>query len=677
VLAPDRIATSHATVLRDEPQARESGALGIALGLFAAVWHAFLMTSATNDNFLHLTLARQWLSGDWPVRDFFDQASILQYAISAVAQVIVGDRLVSEALVVGLAWAISTYLVFELVRRLTGHPVVATLAALLLITAGARGYSYPKGLIYAVAAPLWWRYVHAPDRKGVALLGAWAAVAFYWRADHGVYVALGVPLACLAAHGVRLLSLSRCVVAGAAMLALVAPFLGYVQATLGLPEYIQTGVAAAQTEHLTQGPHEWPVLRFGRRTVVAEPADAYAPAIGIRWVSESTAEQRQQVLARYDLTPIASDDNAVERVRLSARSIANLRAVVNEPLVADTSGVDRSSGTLSPSSWNAWQRWKFNHAWLRMRVLPALDSEARASEVAVALFYAFPIAMILTARWLTGYLRNVSSAQLVAFATFVLIVDAGMLRLPFPARMGDGVVLSAVAFGCCVSGMWRASIASWWLPRSVLSAGAVALTLAVLTSVSSASRFDERISDLAGGGMSLARARASWQAVYDELTASPPLSYYVDRRARFSLLLAGYVRDCVPEGERLLVLWFEPEIYYYGDRLMAQRHLVFAPTWAGVAHEQRMTIDKIIRFAPPVVLARQSALEGYARASYPGVVDYLQREYRLAATIAEEGEDYMIFARRDRTPLRGFGSGEWPCFVREPTRWSRVGIPRD
>jgi hypothetical protein len=165
--------------------------------------------------------------------------------------------------------------------------------------------------------------------------------------------------------------------------------------------------------------------------------------------------------------------------------------------------------------------------------------------------------------------------------------------------------------------------------------------------------------------------------VYDELTASPPLSYYVDRRARFSLLLAGYVRDCVPEGERLLILWFEPEIYYYGDRLMAQRHLVFAPTWAGVAHEQRMTIDKIIRFAPPVVLARQSALEGYARASYPGVVDYLQREYRLAATIAEEGEDYMIFARRDRTPLRGFGSGEWPCFVREPTRWSRVGIPRD
>jgi hypothetical protein len=110
---------------------------------------------------------------------------------------------------------------------------------------------------------------------------------------------------------------------------------------------------------------------------------------------------------------------------------------------------------------------------------------------------------------------------------------------------------------------------------------------------------------------------------------------------------------------------------------MAQRHLVFAPTWAAVAHEQRMTIDKIGRFAPPIVLARRSALQGYAGASYPGVVDYVQREYRLAATVTEDGEDYLIFARRDRAPLRGFRSGEWPCFVREVSDWSRVGYPED
>jgi hypothetical protein len=126
----------------------------------------------------------------------------------------------------------------------------------------------------------------------------------------------------------------------------------------------------------------------------------------------------------------------------------------------------------------------------------------------------------------------------------------------------------------------------------------------------------------------------------------------------------------------LLVLWFEPEIYYYSDRLMAQRHLGFAPALAPLAHEQRMTLDKIVRFSPPIALARRSALDEYARASYPSVIDYVEREYRLASTVVEEGEDYLIFVRRDRQVLRTFGSGGWPCFVAQPSLWSRAGQPK-
>ena len=617
---------------------------GVGLAVFAAAWHAFLMTSATNDNFLHLTLAKQWLAGDWPVRDFFDEASILQYAISAVAQAIGGDRLISEAVVVGLAWAVSTYLVFVLVRRLSGYSMVAAVAALLLITAGARGYSYPKGLVYAVAATLWWQYVDSPTTRRVVLLGAWAAVAFYWRADHGVYVALAVPIACLVAHGLRPAIVTRCLAAGATTVALVAPFLVYVQATLRVPEYVQTGVAAAQTEHVTQGPHAWPVLRFWTNAAIIEPAESYAPTIGIRWTSESSAEERRQLLARYDLTLIESEDAAVDRVRLSARSVANLRAVINEPIVADTAGVDRSSGTLSPASWETFRRWKFDHPWLRVRILPTLDSEARTSEIAVALFYALPIAMIVAAPWFARSLSGPNAAQLAGFASWALIVDAAMLRLPFPARMADAVVLSAIVFGCCVAAIWRAATVSRGLLRPLLGVAALALSIAVFVTVTVAGRFGDRITDLAGGWTSLARAQAAWSAVYEELVASPPLSYYIDKRARFSLHLAAYVRDCVPETERLLVFWFEPEIYYYGDRLMAQRHLVFPPAWANVAHEQTMTLERINRFAPPIALARRSALDGYAgplRRYLRRVVEVpFEREYRLARrpppTIGEE-----------------------------------------
>jgi len=123
---------------------------GLLLASLAAIWHAFLMTAASNDNFLHMTLAKQWLAGDWPVRDFFDQGWVLQYALSAAAQAIGGDRLISEAVIVAAAWAISTYAAYKIIVLLTGQMAPAVAAALLLIVIGARGYSYPKGIVFAV-----------------------------------------------------------------------------------------------------------------------------------------------------------------------------------------------------------------------------------------------------------------------------------------------------------------------------------------------------------------------------------------------------------------------------------------------------------------------------------------------------------------------------------------------
>ena len=156
------------------------------------------------------------------------------YALSAAAQSIGSDRLGSEAVIVGVAWAIATYVVFQIVVRLTGSKAAAVLAAVLLIVAGARGYSYPKGIVYAIAAMLWWGYVRKPTTAAIVVFGAWAAVSFYWRPDHGILVALAVALAVVAAHGIRPISVRRCSVAAAAMLALLAPFLLYVQVTVGL-----------------------------------------------------------------------------------------------------------------------------------------------------------------------------------------------------------------------------------------------------------------------------------------------------------------------------------------------------------------------------------------------------------------------------------------------------------
>ena len=623
------------------------------------------MTSATNDNFLHLTLAKQWLAGDWPVRDFFDQASILQFAISAVAQAIGGDRLISEAVVVGLAWAVSTYLVFQLVRRLTGYPVVAALAAVLLIAAGARGILLPerhhlrccRGVVVAVRRG-------ANDQTNRASWHVGSGGLLLASRSRGLCRPRGA--ARLSRRSWSETSDCQAVLAAAATtLALLAPFLVYVQATLGLRQYVQTwgcrgpdGACDAGTSRVATASVS------GTSAVVIEPAESYAPTIGVRWTPESLGGPAAQLLARYDLTLVESDDAAVDRVRLSARSVANLRARQR----ADRCGHRRRRSFechAVAASWATLQRWKFNHAWLRVRILPALDSQARASEIAVALFYALPIAMIVAAPWLARYLSGLNAVQLAGFASWALIVDAAMLRLPFPARMADAVVLSAIVFGCCVAGSGErlrcrggSSRPLWvWLPRPHNRRGPDRAPSPAGLAIGSPT------SPAAG----LAHARTgSIERRLRGAHRSPPLSYFVDKRARFSLHLAAYVRDCVPRDRTMLVFWFEPEIYYYGDRLMAQRHLVFAPTWANVAHEQTMTLERINRFAPPIALARRSALDGYARASYPGVVDYLQREYRQAVTVTDDGEEYLIFARRSRPEFSGLALETGPASCVRP-----------
>ncbi len=289
--------------------------VGATLAAVAALRHMVLITSATNDNFLHMTLAQQLLAGDWPVRDFYEGGWLLQYTLSAAAQLIVGNRLLAEALVVGIAWACSTYIVFRVVQQLSGSSAAATFAGMLLILAAARGYSYPKAIVYAVAAMLWWNYVRQPTTARMAGLGAWAAVAFYWRPDHGVYVAVAIVLAAWAAHGLGRQWLTACTVAGSVMLSLVVPFLAYVHAMVGLGNFVQAGAAAARTEHTTQGAHAWPVLRFAGNIFTIEPADHYAPVIGIRWSPSSSSDTRSQIVVSYGLTPVETDRDSM-RVRL-------------------------------------------------------------------------------------------------------------------------------------------------------------------------------------------------------------------------------------------------------------------------------------------------------------------------------------------------------------------------
>jgi len=642
------------------------------MAVAAFVWHVILMSGAANDNFMHMSMAQQWLGGDWPVRDFFDNGRVLQYSLSALAQLTIGDRLLGEALIVGLTWAIATYLVFVLVRQLTNSIPAAFLAALLLIVAGARGYSYPKGIVYAVVAVLWWAYVRHPTAKLIAVFGAWVAVSYYWRPDHGIYAALGLALAAFAAHGFRRETVTRTALAAATTLALVVPLWAYIQATAGLSEYVQTGMAGGREEHENHGPHVWPILRFGGRVLVAEPPDRYAPIVSVRWSAGSDPASRQAIREKYGLTSTEVDGDS-ERFRLSPRSIPDVAALVREPVVEDTAGIDRSSGTLEESRWPPEQRRKFEHAWLRLQVLPDLNDRERAAEYAVALFLLLPLVLVVASPWIGPRLApGIAPWQLSIFAGFAFVVAFGMLREPFTARVADAVVLCAIAFSLCTVWLWRMGTGGTMVAIASKAVAAL-LVLVTVTNVAVSGQFDQIFNSLTANWTTNPIAGA-WASVRPELTASPPLAHYVDRSARITLKLAAYARGCIPLADRVLVLWFEPEIPYFSGRLLAQRHFNFPPAWSSLVHEQNATMEKITRYKPPIAFAMASALDRSARATYPRVVDYVEREYQVAATVENSGENYLIYTRKDRPPVASFGAQAWPCFVQDPSPWDRVGV---
>jgi hypothetical protein len=638
-------------------------AVGVLIATFAALYRIALGSSLTNDDFSHLALSRQLLLGDLPVRDFVESGITLTYGLSAAAQMLFGHRLLAEAIVVAIAFFVSTYAVFALVRTLTGSTIAAAAAAVLLPLAGPRGYSYPKIVVYAVAAALWWSYVRKPSRLGASALGAWAAFAFLWRPDHGVYAAAGVVLAMVGAHGFRLAALTRTALSGGIAIAMVLPFFVFVASIQSVRSYVLDGFSEARTIHTVMDSHPWPRWPVNRWADVLHfaPASSFAPIVSVRWAEGTTSDAREAVFARHHLTAVEEDGDHATRVRLVDTGRNAILALINDPAISDTADIDRSSASLPLSKWPLWERLRFRHGWLRLRVFAALDELDNAGEAAVTLFYLLPaVALVVVAPPLRRRLAvPVTPIAVVAFCGFAAVVNAGILRTPYGLRAADGIVMPAILLGCVIGVVLHAAAGGGRLRRVALRVAVAVLLLFVMTAMATVGQFGEKMSGITGELRS-ALTRGAWPDMARRLVASPPLRYW-DGAANVprSIRLAQYANACVSPSERVAVLWFAPEIYYYSNRLMAIRHLVFAPGLAS-PEEQRRTADKFRRSSPPVVFAG-ALMSTYTRPVFPELIADVERDY-VQAGFLDDDEGYLVLVRRDRSAAGTWGPQAWPCF---------------
>ena len=245
---------------------RVAAALALAALLFGFAWllrfndpnggFAYL----TDDHFFYLVRGWQILFGDLPVRDFVDHGAPLFYYGGAAVQQLFGRGTLSEIVFCVTVLAACAVGVFLLAARASGSLVLGAGAALFQILLGARFYNYPKILVYVLAIPALWAVADRQNGWRLFLLAAVTAVAFLFRHDHGVFVAAAFAvLLCLLRHMPWRERARHGIVYGVLVVALLAPYLVFIQAHGGVVTYFRTAAAWAQQDR-NRAPVVWPGL---------------------------------------------------------------------------------------------------------------------------------------------------------------------------------------------------------------------------------------------------------------------------------------------------------------------------------------------------------------------------------------------------------------------------------
>ena len=638
--------------------------LGVFAGTFLFRW---LTVEFPNDHFQHLSRAQQILLGDVPIQDFFDVGFFLQNYLSSAFQIAFGYNLFGEAILTISLVAFGTMLVFHLSALLSGSRSLAAAAALLTVFAYPRLHSYPKVFLFVSAIGLVWLYARRGSRVNVSLMAALTAVAFLLRHDHGVYIA--VMMVCFlvlrewgGAQLWRRLGLYAGVTVG-----LLLPFLVFVQMTTGLVSYaVGSGPQARMIASFVPSFLIDPVaFRFDRSAPLWEVAPAPERRVNVRWAEGTDDTVRREREVRYGLTAGARREGRTWSYVLADHESGNVRALVEDRLVEDTAGIERGAFQVVPEPWDQWLERKLFVVRLR-GLLPGVFTPRNALAWFYYLALLVPVAALgrVGADWWSGRVARPEAAVVVSAAILCYIISHTLVRGDPDVRLPD------VAAPTFVLAAWlarrRADPGGPLLWVRLQRAGMVTLLLVTFWSVwafGAAGTSGAFGAQMVRTGV-LAGPAGVWErfgAVTRQLR-DRPIDAWAPPGSTGLRALTRYVLDCTSPSDRVLVTWFEPEVFYYAERGFAGGQLYLYAGWHASVADQRLTIARMQRQSVPIVLGRRDLLEEFRR-QFPLIYNYVLTRYKLAAesTFGEE-ESFLIFVDAQLDPDSEHPDLGLPCY---------------
>jgi hypothetical protein len=224
--------------------------VAVTAGVIVGAWRFLALVGFGDDHYVHLAGAQQIMFGEWPSRDFVDAGAPLMYALSAVVLWLAPQvPLFGEAVLMALMFGLGAVLTVYAARPLTGSLVLAILAVALEIVIFPRTYSYPKVLTYAVGFLAMWRYVDRPSLTRMVQIAGVVVASFLLRYDHGIYIGFGGLVTVMVAARPASESLKKAAIYAVVVLALMTPYLAYVQYYDGLTRHLRRGMELSALEN--------------------------------------------------------------------------------------------------------------------------------------------------------------------------------------------------------------------------------------------------------------------------------------------------------------------------------------------------------------------------------------------------------------------------------------------
>jgi hypothetical protein len=625
-----------------------------AIGVFAATWlFRWLTVDFANDHFVHLSRARQILVGEIPVRDFFDPGLPLHYYASAAALNLSGQNLLGEAVLTVTLVALGAALTFELAARSARSMTIAVIATIVAVAMFPRLYNYPKVFLYPLALACIWHYAARRTTAALLCLAGLTAVAALFRLDHGFYIGAASAVALVLANIDRIRAVPAMTVRFAAVtVALLLPFVIFIQMTAGIPSYLSDIFSQSSTVTTARVLSMPFTLDAGQPWIVVDPPSP--PRVSVRWQPGTNSEQRQERETRYALTDGMGDRDTTWSYVLGDTTPATIQALVNDPLIADTHNIDREAfRPVVRETWIQGARNRFSV--LRTRLAPGMLTPANAL---AWLYYAtilvpYATLLVLLVKWRRGTLNPFDLPTIGTAAVLCLVIHQTLVRDSPDSRLPD------VAGPTAVLAAWITSV-GWHVRWKTARCGVAVLWLATLWSAATFGETGERLSaaGVPGGPAAvISRVREMNQRVQMR-----PIDWYAPVGSSGVRGLTRYVLECTRPSDRVLTGSFEPQIAFYAERAFAGGQVYLRNGWHGSRQDQLTTIERMRRARVPIVLF-SAPTEPEIQNGFPLVYQYVHDNYREVARAAFDGDrEYVVLVNQRTEPRSTYAPLGLPCY---------------